>query len=1116
MPTLVLHGTPRVRLPGGHERPLSAREAALLAWLHLEGPTPRARLAAWLWPEGSDAQARANLRQTLARLKRSAGALWTEGDGGLALADGVRVADDDGQPLLGPLRVDDAEALSRWLDDHRAAQQRDRQRRTRDDLRRLLDDGRLDDAQAASDALLASDPESEEAWRLRMELFYLRGDRAAALAAWDDASHALRQAFGVSPSEATNALGRLILSSSAAVPPSAPGTALPAALRPPPRLLGRDPVLADAERCLALGHAVVLTGSAGLGKSRLLQELAARHAQSLFVPVRPGDALTPGVVLGRLLSRALAQWPPTLDSTTWQELDHLLPGRRPAAGLPSSLEHRRVLAAAWRALQACHQQGLALVLVDDLQFADDTSLAALQQLLGRWAQDPPGALPVLGARADELSPTGQALLAQLAGSGRAARFDLAPLQQDDLQALLQSLPLDDPPASADWCAALADALHARIGGNPAQVLEALKSLWLDGMASWVPGQDLPLPATLVDTVHSRLSRLGDDALQLARLAAVAGSDFSLALAATTLGRPALAVAPLLASLEAAQVLRGLGFAHDLVADAVRTTIPSAVAAALHGLVADQLIAGAHDDTERDDRAPRIAQHLQAAGQHRAAVRWFLRAARSARAQWQMAAAARSFESAAQATDPADRSAVAAAWHEAARCWLALRRDHEAGRALDAAQALARSPGEQARLLPARTAWLFNSRRTAEAVASADHLIDAVATHGPEIEARDLAFGLRTVGVLVAWGVDIERALGLADRVQALVGTDQGDAHRLMRIARGGLLHWAARPLDAAVDLQAAWPPADAAHEAGTRVTLANQLMRVRHALGDLPGALDQGRRLLVEAAALDLGELVVTDVMHVLAMVEVASGQAATGMARWADVQRRLQQAGQPLPEQYMISQALAHIALGRHADAAAWLDRHPAPGRPGQRLTDLGWQLARARLASVRGEDPSPWLAGAASATGLPPGLQLQRQVAMASLLTPTHDELEPLLDRLRQRGMRGLQRTAEIAAARAALAGGQPGPALAHARTALALAGHVDAWIDEPASVWLDAADVLSACGCADEAASAVATGAAWVTRGAAMWEDPAHRAAWLDGNPVHRRLLQWHAGSRTRPAR
>lgn len=1106
MPTLFLHGAPRVRLPGGIDRPLSAREAALLAWLHLEGPTPRARLAERLWPEGRDAQARANLRQTLARLRRAASALWTEGDAGLALAPGVAVADDDGQPLLGALRFDDAEALSRWLDERRAAQQRDRQRQARERLRCLLDEGRLDDALAASDALLAADPEAEEAWRLRMELFYLRGDRAAALAAWDDARHALRQAFGVSPSDATNALGRLILSSPAAMPQAVSATALPAALRRPPRLVGRDRLLADAQRCLALGHAVVLTGSGGLGKSRLLQELAARHAQSLFVPVRPGDALTPGVVLGRLLARALAQWPPVLDDATRQDLDHLLPGRRPIAALPSALEHRRVLAAAVRALHACHQQGLALVLVDDLQFADDASLAALQVLLGHWAQDLRGALPVLGARADELSPTGQALLAQLAASGRATRFDLAPLQTDELQALLQALPLPEPPADAAWCAALAGTLRGRVGGNPAHVLESLKSLWLDGIASWAPGQDLPLPPTLVDAVRGRLLRLDDDALRLAQLAAVAGADFSLTLAGGVLGRPALSLAPLLATLEASQVFHGPAFAHDLVADAVRASIPAPLAAALHGLVADQLAARA----DAGDAAARIAQHLQAAGNARGAVRWHLQAAHRARAQWQMAAAAQSFEAAAQATDPADRGAAAAAWHEAARCWLPLRRNDEAGRALDAAQALARSPGEHARLLPARTAWLFNSRRIAEAVASADALIDAVAALGPEIEARDLAFGLRTVGVTVAWGTDLDRALAMADRVQALIGADDADARRLLHIARGGLLHWAARPRDAEADLQAAWPPADAAHEAGTRITLANQLMRVRHALGDLPGALALGHALLVEAAPLDLGVVVITDVMHVLAMIEVASGQAATGMARWAEVQCRLHAAGQPMPELYLTSQALACIALGRHDEAAAWLERHPAPGRPGQALQDLGWQLSRARLAAVRGEDPSRWLAAAAQADGLPPGLQLQRQVATVSLAPPPYDTLPPLLERLRARGLRGQQRTTEIAAARAAWAAGRADRAVAHARTALALADHVDAWIDEAASVWLAAAQVLADCGCDDEAAAAVAAGARWVLQGAAAWPDGAHRAAWLDGNPVHRRLLQLQAAA------
>ena len=69
MTRLRLHGPPVVEADGALRIPLSAREAALLAWLHLEGPASRARLAGLLWPAGTEAQARANLRQLLAPCK---------------------------------------------------------------------------------------------------------------------------------------------------------------------------------------------------------------------------------------------------------------------------------------------------------------------------------------------------------------------------------------------------------------------------------------------------------------------------------------------------------------------------------------------------------------------------------------------------------------------------------------------------------------------------------------------------------------------------------------------------------------------------------------------------------------------------------------------------------------------------------------------------------------------------------------------------------------------------------------------------------------------------------------------------------------------------------------
>ncbi len=48
---------------------LSSKEGGLFAYLVVEGPTPRARLAGLLWPEVGEQRARANLRQMLHRLE---------------------------------------------------------------------------------------------------------------------------------------------------------------------------------------------------------------------------------------------------------------------------------------------------------------------------------------------------------------------------------------------------------------------------------------------------------------------------------------------------------------------------------------------------------------------------------------------------------------------------------------------------------------------------------------------------------------------------------------------------------------------------------------------------------------------------------------------------------------------------------------------------------------------------------------------------------------------------------------------------------------------------------------------------------------------------------------
>src|SRR6187455_391911 len=68
---------------------LAPRDAALLAWLALEGPTPRTRLAALLWPQSTPESAGNALRQRLFQLRRQLGVELVTGSATLSLTAGV-------------------------------------------------------------------------------------------------------------------------------------------------------------------------------------------------------------------------------------------------------------------------------------------------------------------------------------------------------------------------------------------------------------------------------------------------------------------------------------------------------------------------------------------------------------------------------------------------------------------------------------------------------------------------------------------------------------------------------------------------------------------------------------------------------------------------------------------------------------------------------------------------------------------------------------------------------------------------------------------------------------------------------------------------------------------
>ncbi|MFY9511189.1 MAG: hypothetical protein WAQ05_09470, partial [Rubrivivax sp.] len=79
---------------------LGLPDALMLAWLALEGPTPRERLASLLWPASPAEAARNALRQRLFRLRRQCSADLVVGSTTLALAEGLQHDLHDAGPLL--------------------------------------------------------------------------------------------------------------------------------------------------------------------------------------------------------------------------------------------------------------------------------------------------------------------------------------------------------------------------------------------------------------------------------------------------------------------------------------------------------------------------------------------------------------------------------------------------------------------------------------------------------------------------------------------------------------------------------------------------------------------------------------------------------------------------------------------------------------------------------------------------------------------------------------------------------------------------------------------------------------------------------------------------------
>jgi DNA-binding SARP family transcriptional activator/Flp pilus assembly protein TadD len=620
---LRLTGTPFLRLALGDERSLDPHGALIAARLALCGPQNRATLAGLLWPDAAPARARANLRQRLLRLRALAECDWILGQATLRLAPDVRclpVDDPQAAGLLEGVALPLSEDLAAWLSQAREQAQAARASSVLASMAKAEAEQRFGDALLAAQRLLEIDSLAEAHHRDLIRLHYLNEDKAKAIACYETLRTMLLREFAAEPSAQTQALLQLILAPSRPLSIGPNRGPAPVTLQRPPRLVGREAEIAALGGLLGQGGVALLLGEAGIGKTRLLKELLSGREQVLLVKAEAGDAGVPYALLARLLRHLLQGRDAVLIAARREvagranPLICLLPelALEPQGSAPEAFEKLH-LAEALASIFALAQ--LNSVAVDDLHFADAASIEMLLVLLGSehltrltWC---------FTQRPGEGSPASFHLRNSLLRAGRLLLLPLPPLDRGQMAELLQAIQLDS------WLGRDVEAMAAKLtqhcGGNPLFALETLKQMLAQGGPSGPGDQMLPKPASVLALIKQRLSQLSELALALARTAAVAGPEFSVELAAHVLQRPAIEFSAAWSELEQAQVLRDGGFAHDLVAEAVLSSIPALLKQHLHASMAEWL-------AQWSDEPARLAAHWLAAGKIQRAAPCLLAAA----------------------------------------------------------------------------------------------------------------------------------------------------------------------------------------------------------------------------------------------------------------------------------------------------------------------------------------------------------------------------------------------------------------------------------------------------------------------------------------------------------
>jgi DNA-binding SARP family transcriptional activator len=463
--------------------------------------------------------------------------------------------------------------------------------------------------------VLEVEPLDEEAHRALMRAYANAGNRAAALRQFRRLKDLLGKELGLRPDPESVALYEEIVRGPAAVAPvesTAPMVGRKRELASALATLGR----LDARR----GGGLLVSGDAGIGKTRLCDALLARASAAGRTTLRGATRVEEGVLpyapiveaLDRLLLER-SDLAAALSDGAQAEIARLTAASpAPVAEADPGTVRRRLFSAVAQLMSAAARERGAVVLLEDLHAADDATVQ-LAHYLVRTSRFQP-LLVVLSYRAAGVSPALAQVRASLLAEGTATEIALGPLPLDAAASVVERVHGSAVPPEA------IEAIWRKAEGNPFFIRELASAIEADGT--------VVVPERLYDILQARLLGLDPGVRALVERAAVTGDEFTADEFAAVGGVDEAAAFDALDRLLGAGFIveRGGGyrFAHTLLREALAHALPAHRRAQVHRIAAGALSASGAP-------AGRVAHHLLEGGRAVEAVPWLERAARSAAA-----------------------------------------------------------------------------------------------------------------------------------------------------------------------------------------------------------------------------------------------------------------------------------------------------------------------------------------------------------------------------------------------------------------------------------------------------------------------------------------------------